>query len=113
MARVLVGCKLPNGIVLEHPEKPEVKVTILGLNKRTIIGSDYMSTDVDGEFWDAWIKSNAKFPAVKSGAIFVAKDLRSLEAAGKEAKKRRTGLEPMQTDGKDPRAGGVKTDKGD
>ena len=111
MAKLLVGCKLPNGIVLEHPADPSIKVELNGLNKVVIVGADHASNEVDAEFWDAWIKSNADFPAVKSGAIFVAKDERSLKAIAAENKKRKTGLEPMRTDGKDERATGVTTDK--
>lgn len=113
--KVLVGCKLPNGIILEHPQDDSKTVELAGLNKIVIIGSDHAVTPVRSEFWDAWIKSNSEFPAIKSGAIFVAKDERSLAATAKENSKRKTGLEPMQTDGKDPRAAGAKavTEKDD
>lgn len=106
---VSVGCKLPNGIILHHPLKPEISVTLNGRNAAPIIGSDHGKTDVDAEFWDAWISANATFAPLTSGAIFVAKNAESLAAVAAEYKERTTGLEPMRTDGKDPRAKGVKT----
>ncbi len=105
---VVVGCKLPNGIVLDLPNS-EKTVTLNGRNKAVIIGSDYGITDVDAEFWEAWHKVNKKFPAVVSGAIFVAATRQEADAKAKEFADRETGLEPMKTDGKDKRAKGVKT----
>lgn len=113
MAQVLVGCKLPNGIIIEHPQDPEKKVTLNGLNKVVIIGADHAATAVDGDFWDAWLAANKEFSALVSGAIFVAKDARSLADAAKENAGRETGFEPMKKDGKDKRASGVKTEKGE
>lgn len=109
--KVLVGCKLPNGLVIEHPKDPTITATLKGRNREEIIGAGYGVTAVDSELWDAWIKSNADFVAVKNGAIYIAKDERDLKAISKEREKEKTGLEPMQTDGKDPRAKGVKTDE--
>ncbi len=109
---VFVGCKLPNGIILEHPKNDAKKVELNGLNKNLVIGAEHAVTEVEALFWDAWIKVNSAFDAVKSGAIFVASDARSLESVATENKKRKTGLEPMSKDGKDPRAAGAVTEDG-
>lgn len=98
MANVTVGCKLPNGIVLEHPENPNNQVQIQGLNKSQIIGASYVSTPVDEDFWNAWIAVHADFPAVKSGAIFVAKNNTEAKAVAKELESEKTGLEPVNPD---------------
>ena len=37
----MVCCKLPNGIVLEHPKKEAVRVMLYGVNSSKIIGSVY------------------------------------------------------------------------
>ncbi len=110
MAKVVtVGCKLPHGITIEHPLDPSKTVTLNGKNKAVILGAEYASTEVDGDFWEQWLAVNKEFPAVKAGAIFVAKSATDVAAVAREFADRRTGFEPMQTDGKDPRAQGVKT----
>lgn len=106
---VVVGCKLPTGVIIEHPIDPLQKVTLNGANKATIIGSGYGTTEVNGEFWEVWAGCNKEFAPFKNGAIFVAKTIGDVAAVAKELADESTGLEPMQTDGKDPRAGNVKT----
>lgn len=106
---VVVGCKLPHGLILEHPMDPTKKVELVGKNKALIVGADYASTEVDGDFWEQWAAVNKEFPAVKSGAIFVAKSAADVAAVARENVDRKTGFEPMRTDGKDERATGVKS----
>lgn len=110
---ISVGCRLPHGIVINHPANPSVTVTLKGQNSNRIIGSDgnavngsYGVTEVDAEFWADWIKANAKFAPVVAGAIFADEKPAELEAKAKEAKQRKTGLEPLEKSG-DERAAGV------
>lgn len=105
---VVVGCKLPHGIIIHHPMDPTKKVELSGKNKSLIAGSDYAFTDVDSDFWEQWFAVNKEFPAVKSGAIFVAKSAADATVVSREFTDRKTGFEPMRTDGKDERAMGVK-----
>lgn len=101
MAKLItVGCKLPNGIVLEHPLKPELTVSLNGLNKIIIIGADHATTEVDADFWEQWYGVNKEFPAIKSGAIFVAKNPNEVAAIAKEFKDRKTGFEKMKQEDK-------------
>lgn len=97
LKEVLVGCKLPHGIILEvpHPDGEIETVELNGLNKVLIVGSTFGATEVDAAFWEAWILKNAESDLVKSGSVFVAKDLRSLKAIGDENAKRETGFEPL------------------
>ena len=104
---VTVGCKLPHGIIIEHPLDPSIKVALAGLNKVTIIGADYASTEVDAEFFGIWSKANKDFGPLKSGAIFAGKSSADVKAAAKEFGERETGFEPMKKKG-DKRAAGVK-----
>lgn len=97
---MVIGCKLPQGIILEHPQDTENTVTLNGLNRALIIGADYATTEVDADFWGAWIDSNKDFPAVKSGAIFAAKNIASVASMAKEFEERKTGLEGMVPDDK-------------
>ena len=115
MAKVTsVGCRLPHGIIIEHGG---VSVTLKGQNSNRIVGTDgnavngsYGVTQVDADFFGAWLAANAGFSAVLSGAIFADEKLGELEAKGKEASKRKTGFEPMEQNG-DSRAAGVKVTK--
>ncbi len=117
-AKIVIGCRLPNGLVIEMPNKPdpngyltptprENRVALKGKNRAVIVGADYGLTEVDVEFWAAWKKANPKFPALAAGTIFEASSANDAAAVADEVKAERTGFEPMQIDGKDPRAAGV------
>jgi hypothetical protein len=93
---IYIGCKLPHGIILEHPIDTNKKIELTGLNKIKIIGSTHSVTEVDADFWEQWIAAHKEFGPLKSGAIFVAKTATDLDAVAKEFEKRKTGFEPMQ-----------------
>lgn len=92
--QIMVGCKLPHGIVLEHPTRADHKVVVRGLNKIVIIGADHVLTPVDDDFWEDWFAANKEFPALTSGALFAAKTAENAAAMVKENKGRKTGFEP-------------------
>ena len=100
---VVVGCKLPHGITIEHPMDPAKTVELKGKNKALIVGAEYATTEVDADFFEQWAAVNKEFPAVKSGAIFVAKSAADAAAMAAEFKDRKTGFEAM-----DPKSNGVK-----
>lgn len=106
MANVTVGCRLPNGIIIQHPENPNIKALIIGINKAQIIGASYVSTPVDEDLWNAWIAVHADFPAIKNGSLFVAKNNTEAKVVAKEFEDEKTGLEPVKPDSL-----GVKTAK--
>ena len=92
---VIIGCKLPHGLILDHPLAPEKKVVLKGKNSALIIGSDYGTTEVDGEFWETWKTVHNDFPAIRSGAIFEAGTVSELTAVAGELTDEKTGFEPM------------------
>lgn len=92
---VTIGCKLPHGIILDHPLNPEKKVELKGKNGSPIIGAEYGTTEVDGEFWETWKTVHKDFPALKSGAIFEAANASELVAVAAELEGEKTGFEPM------------------
>jgi hypothetical protein len=92
---VIIGCKLPNGLVIEHPLDPTQKVELAGLNKALIIGAEYATTEVDGELWETFEALHKEFGPLKSGAIFVAKTRDDAKAKAKELSKEKTGFEKM------------------
>lgn len=94
--RVIIGCKLPHGLILDHPLDPSKTVEINGLNRSMIVGAPYATTEVDGEFWEAWKTVHAAFPALQSGAIFEAGSVSEAAAVAKELEGEKTGFEPME-----------------
>jgi hypothetical protein len=107
MAKIVIGCRLPNGLALTHPISGET-VTLAGLHSSKIIGSTHVSTEVDADFWEAWKAKYKDFQPLKTGAIFEARNESEAISKAKELRKEKTGFEPMATDGKDPRAPGAK-----
>lgn len=89
---ILIGCKLPNGLIIEHPVSGK-KAEINGLNKAVIIGATHVTTEIDADVWDAWKAQNATFPALKNGSIFEAANAKEAAAIVKDTDK--TGLEPL------------------
>lgn len=99
MAKIIIGCKLPNGITLRHPTiKGGPDVTLKGLHKSLIIGADHATTEVDDDFWKAWKAKNEDFEPLTSGAIFEARSVNDAAAIAREFSERKTGLEPMAQD---------------
>ena len=92
MALVSVGCKLPNGIILELGEK---KVVLKGLNSSELIGGHGITEGVDKEFMDAWLLAHKHLKFVKEGFIFCHENAKNLAAEAKDRRKEKTGLEPL------------------
>ena len=90
--KVIIGCKLPNGIILEVGDKKQV---VKGLNSIVIIGATHATTEINAEFYAAWLEDHKDFPAVKSGALFVARSFEEVKKVAEEMKDEKTGFEPM------------------
>lgn len=99
---VLIGSRLPHGLELDHPLDAAKTVMLAGLNSARIIGTEYVTTEVDADFWEQWKTVHATYPALKSGAIFEAKTENDAAAKAKELNAKKggspTGLEPMKPD---------------
>lgn len=97
--KVIIGSKLPFGLVIKHPSDPSKKVTLNGLNSSKIVGATFVTTEVDADFWEAWKAAHDQkahpFQPITSGAIFETKNQASAGAVAKEYSKRKTGLEPL------------------
>ncbi len=100
---IYIGCRLPHGLVLQHPLKKGEKVTLAGLNSSRIIGATHVVTEVDADLWAAWKAIHEDYQPLKTGAIFEARSEGDAASIAKELRKEKTGLEPM-----DPKAMGVK-----
>jgi hypothetical protein len=103
MAKILIGCRLPNGLTITHPAHPKVKVTIAGLHAAKIVGATYNTTEVDVDLWTAWKAVYPDYTPLKTGAIFEARSGTEAKEKAEDLSKEKTGFEPLS-----PEAGGVK-----
>ena len=98
MARIIIGCRLPNGLTIAHPNTG-VKATIAGMYSSKIIGATHITTEVDAELWEAWKTSVGKdYAPLKSGAIYEARSATEALDKAKDLRKEKTGFEPMAQD---------------
>jgi len=102
-----VICRLPHGLVINHPDNYSNKVLLNGANqdqrfkridkdKIILLDGDYGVSEVADDFWAAWIKANDKHPAVLSGAIIGVKGKSDADKVAEEVAKEKTGFEGMK-----------------
>ena len=122
---VVVACKIPTGIQLQHQEKVKRHVDTKGgieivdmwvkrgkvyhchgpaypalppdgyPEKPIIVGGYAMTPGIPTEFWNDWLKQNASADYVKGDMIMAHDSLESATAWAKEHAKSRSGLEPI------------------
>lgn len=96
---IVVGCRLPAGLVLHHPADRNLQVVLNG--PRLIVAdgrqlsSNFATTEVEAEFWAAWKAAYSESPILESHAIFEAKTQSDASAKAKELQKEPTGFEQM------------------
>lgn len=107
MATVFVVCKLPNGIIIEHPaDKKMPSVELFGRNNRhkgkvilnQLLLEDYGVTEVDKDLWDAWELANMDFAPYAAGFIFAAKTKKDAELEANSRSRDLTGVEQLDPD---------------
>jgi hypothetical protein len=94
---VVVGCKLPNGLILEIGKPGEDKyarIQLRGANSSRVIGGCGL-TDVPRDFITAWLKKNNKLSFVQQRLIFVGNDAAEASAVAVDRATQRTGFEPL------------------
>lgn len=101
MATVLVGCRLPNGMILHHPADRKKTVKLNGVFQPLGNGlwappTTYATTEVDADFWAAWKAAYAGNNPLKNRAVFEAKT--EQDAAAKAKDSDRTGFEQTRRD---------------
>jgi hypothetical protein len=105
-ATVVVGCKLPNGLILEmgRPGDGEDYTRVLLKGPRgnciqTVDGNPVVGgfglTTVSKAFWDAWFKRNQKMKFIRDGHVFVHENVDRATGHAKERADLRTGLEAL------------------
>lgn len=94
---VVVGCKLPNGLILELGRPGEgayTRVRLNGANSAQIIGGAGL-TDVSEEFMTAWLKKNAELSFVRQRLVFVGNDVTEASAVAIDRAQQKTGFERL------------------
>ena len=99
MDMTTVCCKLPCGIILDHPNDPSKKIALHGRNRAMLVGQEYGTTEVDSSAWDAWYAAHSGSKLLQSGAVFAAKNAKTLEKMVEDFVDRKTGFEPTPQDG--------------
>lgn len=131
MAKVFVGCKLPNGLVMELIRLPEMKNSIIpvgrteddtvvelnGANSAMIArvnpaDAAYGVTEVDEAFAKRWFEVNKNLKFVKEGLVFMVGTEAAFKGESRDRRGERTGMEPLNPEGaRDSRIDGVEVDK--
>ena len=112
MSKVILGCKVPNGFVMEVDgisksiNGAHTEYGTIAYDRGEQIG---ITSDVDKSLWDAWRAKHADHPLCKNGFVFEAKSEASLKAQAKETKEVKTGLE-QKTPEQHERSTGAKPD---
>ena len=100
---VIIGCKLPNGLHLEHNG---TVIVLKGAgsyllpnadrkfkNPNLVEGDSY--TIVDKDFADAWFKAHSDYAPVKSGAVYRASNMSEFAAKARDMADVKTGFEKL------------------
>lgn len=97
---VVVGCKLPNGLICELGKAGDEnykRVVLNGANSSQIIGG-YGLTSVDEDFIQAWLEKFSWLDCVKQKLIFVQSNEAEASAQALDTSGRKTGLERLNPD---------------
>jgi len=93
MTTVTIGCKLPNGIIMQQGE---TRVRINGWNNNEIAGLSHgITREVPESLWDAWSKEHAESKLVTSGIIFAESGEKRAVDKAKDEKEKKSGHEQL------------------
>jgi hypothetical protein len=94
---VVVGCKLPNGLICEMGKVGDENyraVRLNGANSAKIVGGHGL-THVSADFWNAWYKKNKHLEFVRKALVFAHGDEASASDHAADRAEVRTGMEPL------------------
>jgi hypothetical protein len=98
MKTCTIGCKLPNGLIIEigKPGDPNYRQQKLnGKNSALVIGGYGLTENVDEALFDAWAEKNKLLSFMRQGLIFKQKNTDEAKAQAIDTADKRTGLEPL------------------
>ena len=91
MGTVTVGCKLPNGLIIELDEQ---RVVLNGANSSALIGG-FGLTEVNEALFKAWLEKHKDYEPVKQGLIFAQEKPANAQAEAKDKAKLKSGFEGL------------------
>ncbi len=100
---VIVGCKLPNGLLLSVDGKTlringKARYNMPSPSRKNLNADvEYADglTTVDKAFWDKWLSDHKEYAPVKSGAIYASGNRVEAVAKAKDTEEAVVGLEPI------------------
>lgn len=95
---VVVGCKLPNGLICELGNVEDdnyQRVNLKGSNDSEIIGGYGITRNVPAAFWEAWIEAKKRMPFVRKGLVFAVGDVDSAKDLATDFSEKKTGMERL------------------
>lgn len=95
-ATIVVGCKLPHGLILSVTGAPDVELN--GTNSANIIGGYGLTEGVDGALFAQWLTVNHQHPAVVNGLIFAQASVADAKAQAKDGANIKNGFEGINPD---------------
>ena len=119
---VCVGCKVPNGIILQLSVREEQREPVMGGGHRNVeiwkkegdkytlrgpsipfgtmprfivAGGYAITSGIPEDFWNEWLRQNKDSDVVRNKLVLAFQDLADLQDACIDNEKRTTGLEPI------------------
>lgn len=92
---IVVGCKLPNGLVVEQDG---YTVTLNGANSSNVVGGYGLTEGVDKDAFAKWMEVHKNQPYVKNELVFAQAKANSAQSKATENASVKTGLEGLPQD---------------
>ncbi|EOC1127308.1 hypothetical protein AAAW35_000284 [Cronobacter sakazakii] len=92
---IVVGCKLPNGLVVEQDG---YTVTLNGSNSSNVVGGYGLTEGVDKDAFENWLEVHKNQPYVKNELVFAQAKANSAQSKATENASIKSGLEGLPQD---------------
>ncbi|EMC4337225.1 hypothetical protein VEL91_002649 [Cronobacter sakazakii] len=92
---IVVGCKLPNGLVVEQEG---YTVTLNGANSSNVVGGYGLTEGVDKGAFEKWLEVHKNQPYVKNELVFAQAKANSAQSKATENASVKSGLEGLPQD---------------
>ncbi|EJA3108147.1 MULTISPECIES: hypothetical protein [Cronobacter] len=92
---IVVGCKLPNGLVVEQDG---YTVTLNGSNSSNVVGGYGLTEGVDKDAFEKWLEVHKNQPYVKNELVFAQAKANSAQSKATENASVKSGLEGLPQD---------------
>lgn len=92
---IVVGCKLPNGLVVEQEG---YTVTLNGANSSNVVGGYGLTEGVDKDAFEKWLEVHKNQPYVKNELVFAQAKANSAKSKATENASVKSGLEGLPQD---------------